>query len=207
MKDTNIMKHRILGLFGGWRRRSLIAGALAVVAAGLVAMSAMAVHDEAFESTAALIRPTRPAGRRWTGTTRSPARRERLSDAQPQKPAGRLLLGHGGATSPHDQAGASRSGPPADTTTFTTSSKDNLNISAQWRCVNANNVTDKGDLVNTYAAAYVNAAGQLILYFGAEKNDARGASNLGVWFLQDPTVDSQARKEATAQPLRAVTSR
>ncbi|MET1008545.1 MAG: SdrD B-like domain-containing protein [Gaiellaceae bacterium] len=77
----------------------------------------------------------------------------------------------------------------ADNTTFTTNSKDIVDISAEWRCVKANNVTDKGDLVNTYAVAYVNAAGELILYFGAEKNDASGTNDLGVWFLQDEDVN------------------
>ena len=78
----------------------------------------------------------------------------------------------------------------ADTTTFTTNSKDILDINAQWKCVRANNVTDKGDLVNTYAVAYTSpSTGDLILYFGAEKNDASGTNNIGVWFLQDETVD------------------
>ena len=52
----------------------------------------------------------------------------------------------------------------------------------------ANNVTDKGDLTNVYAAAYRNADDDLILYFGAEKNDASGNNNIGVWFLQDENV-------------------
>ena len=44
------MKQRILGLLGGWRRRSLIAGTLAVVAGGVFAISAMGVHNTgAFE--------------------------------------------------------------------------------------------------------------------------------------------------------------
>ena len=44
------MKHRILELLGGWRRRSLIAGTLAVVAGGVFAISAMGVHNTgAFE--------------------------------------------------------------------------------------------------------------------------------------------------------------
>lgn len=185
------MKHRILGLFGGWRRRSLVAGTLAVVAAGLVAMSALAVHDEAFELDGN-INENDSAGTGnvdWNNDIVGVGANG-FSVAQPQAS---LPTGFSAATAGPDFTTTIKQGvevgATADTTTFTTNSKDILDISAQWKCVDANNVTDKGDLVNTYAVAYINAANELILYFGAEKNDASGTNNIGVWFLQDPTVN------------------
>ena len=80
-------------------------------------------------------------------------------------------------------------GSNADTTTYTNGSKDTANISTGWACVKANNVTDKGDIQNGYAAAFIDPATQhLILYFGMEKNASNGDNNMGVWFLQDSTV-------------------
>src|SRR4030042_145575 len=49
------------------------------------------------------------------------------------------------------------SGP--DRTTFTTGSKDILNITPGWQCARSNNVNDKIDLINVYATAYVNSNG------------------------------------------------
>ena len=80
-------------------------------------------------------------------------------------------------------------GSSADGSTFTTGSKDTLNISTGWACVGANNVTDKGDIQNAYAAAYFDPVAQhLVLYFGMEKNASNGNNNMGVWFLRDGTV-------------------
>jgi hypothetical protein len=80
-------------------------------------------------------------------------------------------------------------GASSDTSTFTTGSKDTLNIGTGWACVGANNVTDKGDIQNGYAAAYFDPVTQhLILYFGMEKNAPNGNNNMGVWFLRDGSV-------------------
>ena len=140
-------------------------------------------------STETSTTPTRSADRRWTGTTTSWGSAPTASP----RPRRSLPAGFSAATAGPDFTTEIRRGVEvavtADDTTFTTNSKDILDISAEWRCVRANNVTDKGDLVNTYAVAYINAAGELILYFGAEKNDASGTNNLGVWFLQDATVN------------------
>src|SRR5262245_24042277 len=151
--------------------------------------TASAVHDEAFELDGNVDDDNPPGGPLvdWDNDIVG-------VDANGfSAPQSSLPAGFAAATAGPDFTTVTRRGvevaETGDDSTFTTNSKDILDISAQWRCVHANNVTDKGDLVNTYAVAYVNAANQLILYFGAEKNDASGTNNLGVWFLQDPTVD------------------
>src|SRR5881392_3389855 len=52
-------------------------------------------------------------------------------------------------------------GSTADTTTYATGSKDTLDITPGWQCKKANNVTDKGDIQNTYMAPYRAANGDL----------------------------------------------
>lgn len=82
-------------------------------------------------------------------------------------------------------------GSTSDGTTFTQGAKDTLNISTGWSCVGANNVTDKGDIQNAYSAVYSDTSfspPHLVLYFGMEKNTANGDNNMGVWFLQDGSV-------------------
>ena len=82
-----------------------------------------------------------------------------------------------------------------DLSTFTTGSKDTLHIGAYngeaagWQCTKSNNVGDKVDIVNAYAAAYVHpTTDELVLYFGVEKSSPNGDSSIGVWFLKDPNV-------------------
>ena len=80
-----------------------------------------------------------------------------------------------------------------DETTFSTGSKDTLNISTGWQCGKSNNVGDKVDIVNAYSVVYVNPAnGHTILYFGVEKSSPNGDSNIAVWFLQDGSVGCDA---------------
>jgi hypothetical protein len=82
-------------------------------------------------------------------------------------------------------------GATSDNSTYTNGSKDTLNISSGWACVSSNNVTDKGDIQNAYAAAYLDTSftpSHLILYFGLEKNAPNGDNNMGVWFLRDGSV-------------------
>ncbi|MCU1463000.1 MAG: hypothetical protein JWO37_3075 [Acidimicrobiales bacterium] len=76
-----------------------------------------------------------------------------------------------------------------DETVYATGSKDTLNISSGWQCKKANNVGDKVDIVNAYAAAYTAPNGDFILYFGMEKSSPNGDSNIAMWFLKDGTVD------------------
>jgi hypothetical protein len=83
-----------------------------------------------------------------------------------------------------------------DTTGYATGTKDELPISlpggGDWQCKTPNNLGDKFDLVNAYAAALVpttgDDTGDLIVYFGSEVSAPEGNRNMGVWLLQDPTV-------------------
>jgi SdrD B-like domain len=185
------MATRFLGPTGSRRRRRLLTGSiLLTLLVGLMFIgTAAAVHDEAFELDGNIAKANPVGGPEvdWDNDIVGVGANG-FSVPQTSLPAG-----FSAATAGPDFTTTIRRGvevpETGDDTTFTTNSKDILDIHAQWRCVHANNVTDKGDLVNTYAVAYVNSANQLILYFGAEKNDASGTNDLGVWFLQDPTVD------------------
>lgn len=82
-----------------------------------------------------------------------------------------------------------------DLSTYATGSKDTLHIgpyngqAAGWQCTKSNNIGDKVDIVNAYAAAYVDpSTDDLVLYFGVEKSSPNGDSSIGVWFLKDPDV-------------------
>lgn len=78
-----------------------------------------------------------------------------------------------------------KSGP--DETTFTTGSKDTLNITPGWECTRSNNVNDKTDIVNAYAtAAEIN--GEVVVYFALERYSNEGEGNIGFWFLKDGSV-------------------
>ena len=70
----------------------------------------------------------------------------------------------------------------SDPTTFT-QSKDIAQISSGWRCKAANQVTNKGDITNAYAAVYDDGENR-ILYFGLEKDQDSGSNNVGLWLLQ-----------------------
>jgi len=79
------------------------------------------------------------------------------------------------------------SGP--DISTFTTGSKDTLNITPGWECTRSNNVNDKTDIVNAYATAYIDpGTGDLIVYFAMERYSNEGTGNVGFWFLKDDEV-------------------
>jgi hypothetical protein len=88
----------------------------------------------------------------------------------------------------------------ADSSTFATGSKDILNIgaigstAAGWQCSPANNLLDKDDIMNAYAAAYVDpVTGDHILYFGLERNGNAGDENVAFWFLQKPASCSSPK--------------
>ena len=71
-----------------------------------------------------------------------------------------------------------------DATTYATGSKDTLDI-PDWQCTQSNNVNSKIDIMNAYAAQFVTAGGDRILYFGLDKNKDNGSNNVAFWFLQD----------------------
>jgi len=81
----------------------------------------------------------------------------------------------------------------ADNSTYATGSKDTLDITPGWQCKKSNNVTDKGDIQNTYMTPYRDpVSGHLIIYAGLEKNAPNGDNNMAVWLLKDGTVGCTA---------------
>ncbi len=77
-----------------------------------------------------------------------------------------------------------------DTTTFTQGSKDINNISSNWVCADANNVTNKGDIMNAYSVAYTDPnTGDQKLYFALERSSNAGDANVAFWFLQDANAN------------------
>src|SRR5437667_951943 len=97
-------------------------------------------------------------------------------------------------------------GPHAvtDLTTFTTGSKDTLDIAnAGWQCTPSGNITPKDDILHSYSFAIVAPpltprAGDLLVYGGFERFANNGAGDLGLWLLQDPTVSCSSTKGAVS---------
>ena len=96
-------------------------------------------------------------------------------------------------------------GPHAvtDLTTFTTGSKDTLDIAnAGWQCTPSGNITPKDDILHSYSFAIVPQsgprAGDLLVYGGFERFANNGAGDLGLWLLQDPTVACSSTKGAVS---------
>src|SRR5712692_4033305 len=89
-----------------------------------------------------------------------------------------------------------------DNTTFTTGSKDTLDINANWACTPSNNITPKDDILHSYSFAIVpqsgSRAGHLMIYGGFERFANNGAGDLGLWLLQDPTVGCSSTKGAVS---------
>ncbi|HEV8359730.1 MAG TPA: Ig-like domain repeat protein, partial [Candidatus Thermoplasmatota archaeon] len=77
-------------------------------------------------------------------------------------------------------------GSTADSTTHKTDNKDTLEISGGgWNCNQDNNVADKVDILNAYSAVFKDAGGNLILYFGVERDSNQGDAAMGAWFFQN----------------------
>jgi hypothetical protein len=86
----------------------------------------------------------------------------------------------------------------ADSTLFTTGSKDTLPITPGWQCKGTNNVNDKVDLNNTYAVFFTDpGTGHKFVYFGLETASNEGTRDVGVWLLQDKTVTCVSPSGAT----------
>lgn len=80
-----------------------------------------------------------------------------------------------------------------DTSTFTSGSKDTLDVSG-WSCTSSNNLGGKFDIVNAYSAIYEVPAtagsytkGDKLLFFGIERAATEGDGNMGFWFLKNDT--------------------
>lgn len=163
------------------RRKFSVAAAALTVAASMLALGpSQAIHDEGFALQGNLF----GTGTDW----------EDLYD----------VAGSPTVTTPKDPLPTNFTGAAfakdfvlPDTTGYATGSKDELPISiagsgGDWQCKTPNNLGDKFDLLNAYAAAYVPSsgddAGDLIVYFGSEVSAPEGNRNMGVWLLQDPDV-------------------
>src|SRR2546425_2730257 len=96
-------------------------------------------------------------------------------------------------------------GPHAvtDLTTFTTGSKDTLDIAnAGWQCTPSGNLTPKDDILHSYSLAITPQSGprmgHLLVYGGFERFTNNGAGDLGLWLLQDPTFACSSTKGAVS---------
>lgn len=170
------MRTHLGRLLGGRRRKATLGVTAAVAAAGVFAISALAVHDLAFELDGDVTTQgsaSQPPTFDW----------DALFDASGDKnplPAGFTASGF-------DRdfvANANGSFNSGDSSTYATGSKDTLPISG-WQCSSSKNVGSKVDLMNAYAAAYTAPNGDQVIYFASERNGNNGDSNVGFWFLQD----------------------
>src|SRR6266581_2096862 len=122
---------------------------------------------------------------------------------------GRGLFDANGNTNPLPLGGLDahwvNDGPHAttDLTTFTTGSKDTLDIAnAGWQCTPSGNLTPKDDILHAYSFAIVPQSGprmgHLLVYGGFERFTNNGAGDLGLWLLQDPAVACSSTKGAVS---------
>src|SRR2546426_1525014 len=122
---------------------------------------------------------------------------------------GRGLFDANGNTNPLPLGGLDahwvNDGPHAttDLTTFTTGSKDTLDIAnAGWQCTPSGNLTPKDDILHAYSLAIVPQSGprmgHLLVYGGFERFTNNGAGDLGLWLLQDPSVACSSTKGAVS---------
>lgn len=90
---------------------------------------------------------------------------------------------------------------------FRNGSKDTQDISA-WR-YDLGSSPPKDDMLHAYAAAYTattttatTTAGDLLIYFGADRASFNGTASLGFWFFKNPV----ARNDATGTFINPVTN-
>lgn len=177
------MTERVLGPTGSRRRRRfLLAPLCLVVLLGLLVVGgAQAVHDKDFEleGNQANDGVSVPGSFDWVD----------FFNAAGQESPVLPDLSRPGFTSSGFAKDFSRTASGAyatsDNTTFATGSKDTLSISPGWQCNRDNNVNDKIDVVNAYAATYTDpVTDEEFLYFALERFANDGDANVGIWFLQ-----------------------
>ncbi len=83
--------------------------------------------------------------------------------------------------------------PGAPNVTFNRGSKDTQNVS-RWRWAPISNLLSKNDILNAYAAGYLDASGDLVLVFGLDRLSTDGAAAVGFWFFQQ---DVATREDGT----------
>jgi hypothetical protein len=75
---------------------------------------------------------------------------------------------------------------PPSTTIFTGGGSKDVQDISQWQYTSGS-VPDKDEINDAYAAAYTDATtGDVLLYFGADRYDNSGDSQIGFWFFQNP---------------------
>src|SRR6266508_2434660 len=81
--------------------------------------------------------------------------------------------------------------PTNDTSYFTSGGSKDVNDINQWRHQTGDVAPDKDEILNAYAAAYVNTTdtananpGDLIIYFGLDRLANNGDAQVGFWFFQ-----------------------
>ena len=88
--------------------------------------------------------------------------------------------------------GAGQEAPANDTTYWHGGGSKDVNDISQWGWSSTDVAPDTNEITDAYAAAYVvpqgqQDAGHTVLYFGADRYAVNGNSNIGFWFLQDPS--------------------
>ncbi|MDF2732754.1 MAG: hypothetical protein K0S92_1387, partial [Desertimonas sp.] len=172
------MTERLIGETGSKkRRRFLFLPILLVVCTALfVVAGAQAVHDEKFQLDGDAFANIGDVGGSQTVDWDSLINTDGTLKA---RPADFTASGFD-----KDFANAGATFITSDTSTFATGSKDTLPISG-WQCNFDNNVNSKIDVMNAYAATYVDPDNDHeIIYFGLERNTNTGDANVGFWFLQ-----------------------
>jgi hypothetical protein len=178
---------RFIGPSRSGRRRRTVFGALATFAilSVMIAQSALAVHDLEFQLEGDVDSDTvTHIGGDPPGSATQELDWEDLFSASGTE----LPLPPNFTASGFEPDFQSSGGTfiTADTTTFATGSKDTLPISPGWQCNFDNNVNSKIDVMNAYAAEYVDpVSDDEVLYFALERNTNTGDANVGFWFLQD----------------------
>ena len=187
------MTERVLGPTGGRRRRwTLLLPLVAVIAVGLMWIAgAQAVHGENFQLDGnVLAASTTNVG----GVTQNLDWDSLFDSSGNEKP---LPTDFAASGFDRDFLSSGTSFITSDTTTFATGSKDTLPISG-WQCNFDNNVNSKIDVMNAYAAEFIDPAnGDEILYFGLERNTNTGSANVAFWFLQDDVTCETSGAAAT----------
>ena len=187
------MTERVLGPTGSpRRRRTLLLPLIAVFALALLFVAgAQAVHDETFQLDGNTVAgpPTNLGGNTQSIDWNT------LFDADGDTITP-LPAGFDEATFDRDFTANGTSFVNSDSTTFATGSKDTLPISG-WQCNFDNNVNNKIDVVNAYAASYTAPSGDEILYFGLERFTNTGTADVGFWFLQAPVACESSQGTAT----------
>jgi uncharacterized repeat protein (TIGR01451 family) len=87
----------------------------------------------------------------------------------------------------HTFLGAASEAPANDTTYFIGGGSKDINPISDWAWTD-HSAPDKDELLDAYSASYVAPNGHSVVYFGADREQTVGDSNVGFWFFRDPSV-------------------